>query len=302
MLFSFTTFAFLATLCTATTSTLQEELDQSARHGVLASFHRLLSGGINVASCLASDAVVHASNAEGINLSVKELMEAGVVSRLLQTSTVTDFKNGSFHLAAQVLLQTSSKTAIANYDAVLIEDIPASFYPLFQTLLISIGDIQQAPKSTADQPQQVSSYFENRARSFMNAWLYNNERFDLASQKFDELLDNKTGFKLFLANPTPVNSVDGVHVWADGTAKRMAKAGHFTESNFTLLITPQGLLHLNVDLSWIGQPKGNPTAPLLSAIFHDEWVLSDDGGVEGDNFARIRFMNSTLPTPIHPIA
>lgn len=301
MLFSCTIFAFLA-LCTAATTTQEDQLDQSARHGVLASFHHLLSGGINVASCLASDAVVHATNSDGINLSVKDLMEAEVVSRRIQTSTVTDFKNGSFHLAAQVLLQTASKTAIAKYEAVLIEDIPASFYPLFQTLIITIGDIQEAPTSTTDQRQQVSSYFENRARSFMNAWLYNNERFDLASQKFDELLDNKTGFKLFLANPNPVSSVEGVHAWADGTAKRMAKAGHFTESNFTLLLTPQGLLHVNVDLSWIGQPKGGNPAPVLGAIFHDEWVLSDDGGVEGDNFARIRFMNSTLPTPIHPIA
>lgn len=144
------------------------------------------------------------------------------------------------------------------------------------------------PTGSIENPQFVSAYAENRAKSFMHYWLYLMETIEYNTDKFQELLAEK--FELNLSTSAKITTFDAFKEWANTVPERIKSSGHFPK-NLTVEKNQDGTIRVIVDFEWQGVSVDGK--PMIAETHHD-WLLENN---TDERFARMKKMTVTQTKP-----
>jgi hypothetical protein len=114
--------------------------------------------------------------------------------------------------------------------------------PVFKT-------VQLQPTGNIENPQFISAYADNRAKSFIHYWLYLMETIETNAEKFKELLVEN--FQLNMSTTSMIDSWDGFTLWAASVPQRIKESSH-TSKNFSAKENADGSISVAVDFEWEG--------------------------------------------------
>jgi hypothetical protein len=149
------------------------------------------------------------------------------------------------------------------------------------------------PTGNIENPQFVSAYAENRAKSFMHYWLYLMETIEHNASKFEELLSEK--FELHLSTVSMIDTLDKFTEWAASVPKQVKASGHHPK-NLSIEENTDGTINVSVNFDWQGISIDDK--PMIAETHH-EWILEDNSD---GRFARMKKMVVTQVTPFQIVS
>ena len=145
------------------------------------------------------------------------------------------------------------------------------------------------PTGSIENPQFVSAYAENRAKSFMHYWLYLMETIEHNTDKFQELLAEN--FELNLSTSAKVTTFEAFKEWTNTIPTRIQQSGHFPK-NLAIEENQDGTIQVSVDFEWQGISVDG-SKPMIAETHHD-WLLENN---TDERFARMKTMTVTQTKP-----
>ncbi|MDX8363215.1 hypothetical protein [Cytobacillus sp. IB215316] len=197
---------------------------------------------------------------------------------------VNRIDNNYLSLEAEILYQNirpdkSRYSYTIHYSTVL--RLRDNDLPLFTKVKIE-------PIETIEDPQFLSAYGENRAKSFMHYWLYLIETVNVNKDKFDELLANQ--FEFDLSSTSKIVNNNQFKEWLESIEQQVKHSAHYPK-NFSVQKNSNQTLHVSVDFDWEGISVND--TPLVAETHH-EWILDNN---PDERFPRIKSMKVTQKTP-----
>lgn len=147
------------------------------------------------------------------------------------------------------------------------------------------------PTGNIENPQFISAYADNRAKSFMHYWLFLMETIGSNAAEFKELLAEK--FELYLSSGLLVDTIDKFNQWAASVPAQVKASGHYPK-NLSIKENADSTINVSVDFEWKGISIDDKS---MIAETHHEWVLENN---PDERFARMRKMKvvQTIPFQI----
>ena len=157
--------------------------------------------------------------------------------------------------------------------------------PLFTSVKIQ-------PTGNIENPEFISAYVDNRAKSFMHYWLYCIETANGNSTHFKELLATK--FELNLSTNELIDNYEKFDKWIVSIHNPIKISGH-KPKNFSSKLNDDQTISVSVDFEWQGVSVDDKE---MTAETHHEWNLENN---LDERFARMKTMKVTETKPFQNI-
>lgn len=148
------------------------------------------------------------------------------------------------------------------------------------------------PIGTVENPEFISAYADNRAKSFMHYWLYLMETASVNGDKFKELLAEQ--FELNLSTGSTIDTLEGFNEWLATASSQVKQSGHYPK-NLSVTENTDNIIHVSVDFEWEGISVDDK--PMVAETHH-EWVLENN---LDERFARLKMMKVTQTKPFQVV-
>lgn len=200
----------------------------------------------------------------------------------VKSTAVKLLDSTTLSLEADILYQNirpdNSRYSYTIHYSMLLE-IRRDNLPLFKHISLQ-------PTGTIENPQFVSAYAENRAKSFMHYWLLCIETANGNSAPFKELLAGE--FELHLGDDVLTDTFEKFNDWIVLFSKRVKVSRHILKS-FSAKMNNDRTISVSLDFEWNGVTTDDNKEK--TAQTHHEWVLSND---MDQRFARMKKMQVTF--------
>jgi hypothetical protein len=168
-----------------------------------------------------------------------------------------------------------------NIHYTILLEIRNNDLPVFKSVTIQ-------PTGSVENLEFISSYSENRAKSFMHYWLYLMETIEVNVEKLKELLAEN--FELTLSETSKITTLEKFKEWASSVPTRIKLSGHYPK-NLVITENNDSTIDVTVDFEWQGVSIDNK--PMIAETHH-QWTLENN--LE-ERFARMKKMFVTQTKP-----
>jgi hypothetical protein len=202
----------------------------------------------------------------------------------VQSTEITKIDKDTLNLEADILYQNirpdNSRYSYTIHYSTLLQ-LRYNEPPVFKKVSLQ-------PTGNIENPQCISAYAENRAKSFMHYWLFLIETIESNADKFQELLADK--FELHLSSGLMIDTLEKFNEWAASVPKQVKASGHHPK-NLSIKENADSTISVSVDFEWQGISFDDK--PMIAETHH-EWVLENNSD---ERFAKMKAMTEKQILP-----